>query len=136
MKPLIPYLFFNGNCREAMEFYKDCFGGELASMPYSEAPPGNQCGDGDKDKIMHAMLTSGELTLMASDNPMAAPILGDNVHININCDTLDEIETVFKRLSAGGNVVQALHDAFWGSRFGMLTDKYGFRWMLNCQLKK
>jgi uncharacterized glyoxalase superfamily protein PhnB len=77
MKPLTPYLFFDGNAREAMEFYKDCFGGKLEVMTYAHAPE-DACPGGTKpteetrDKIMHACLTTGDLILMASDNPMGA----------------------------------------------------------------
>ena len=139
MKPLTPYLFFNGNCREAMEFYKDCFGGELEIMTYADAPE-DACPGGDvqsvKDKIMHACLTKDDFILMASDNPMGAPVAGDNVSISIHCESIPQTQKLFEALGAGGEVTMPLADTFWGAHFGMLIDKYGFHWMLNCPLEQ
>ena len=138
MKPLIPYLFFNGNCREAMNFYKQCFDGELQLMTYADAPADENCNSkGAKDnEIMHASLTNGIFMLMASDWPEGGAKQGNNVSLNINCQSIAEIEKLFKALAADGEVVQALTDTFWGARFGMLVDKFGIHWMLNCELKK
>lgn len=136
MKPLTPYLFFNGNCREAMDFYKQCFGGKLEIMTYGEAPEQANYPKGSKDNIMHACLTHDHFMLMASDNPNNAPVTGDNVSISIHPDTVAETQTLFNALSKGGKVTMPLADTFWGAHFGMLIDKYGFHWMLNCQLKK
>jgi PhnB protein len=88
MEPLTPYLFFAGNAREAMEFYKDCFGGKLEVMTCADAPEdtypeGKKPPEEVMDKVMHACLTAGDLILMASDNPMSAPAVGDNVSISI-----------------------------------------------------
>jgi PhnB protein len=133
-----PYLFFDGNCREAMEFYKSCFGGELTLMRYADGPEEAFEGQGEPDleKIMHASLTGGEASLMASDNPMGAPKIGDNVSLSLNCETMDDIQRLFKALSEGGKVTMPLADAFWGDHFGMLVDKYGFHWMLSHQLQE
>jgi PhnB protein len=141
MKPLTPYLFFNGNCREAMEFYKDCFGGKLEVMTYGDAPEdacpgGTKPTEDTKDKVMHACLTKDEVILMASDNPMGAPVVGDNISISIHPKNMSETEELFKALSAGGEVTMPLADTFWDAHFGMLKDKYGFHWMLNCPLEK
>jgi PhnB protein len=141
MKALTPYLIFNGNCREAMEFYKQCFGGTLEMMTFADAPE-EACPGGSKpteetrDKIMHAMLTNGDLMLMASDNPMGAPVVGDNISISIHPQSISETDKLFKVLSEGGKVTMPLANTFWGAYFGMLVDKYGFHWMLNCRLEK
>ena len=134
MANLTPYLFFNGNCREAMKFYEGCFGGQLELMTYGDAQ-GSGCPLGDKDKIMHGALTSKQLMLMASDNADAnKPITpGGNICLSLNCETLPEIERLFKALSDQGKVEMPLHDAFWGDRFGTLTDRFGIGWMLNCK---
>lgn len=136
MKPLTPYLFFGGNCREAMTFYKDCFGGELQVMTYEQGPE-ETCapGEAEKDRIMHACLTNGDFVLMASDNPSGAPNNGDQVSITVNCESTDETDALFKALGDGGKVVMPPDNTFWGAYFAMLTDKYGFNWMLNCQLE-
>jgi len=133
MKRAVPYLFFNGNCREAMAFCQRCFGGELQLLTYGEGPEG-ACPDGaqpDTDEIMHACLTKGDFCLMASDWPQSGAKPGNNVHLNLECETMAEIEKLFADLSDGGTVVQPLQDAFWGSRFGMLIDRFGTHWMLN-----
>ena len=140
MKSLIPYLFFNGNCREAMNFYKECFGGTLELMTYGDTPEG-ACGgpevsEADKNKIMHGCLTEGDFTMMASDNPMGAPVVGDNISISIQCESIPQTQKLFNALAEGGEIKMPLADAFWGAHFGMLTDKYGFHWMLNCPLEK
>lgn len=140
MKPLTPYLFFDGNCREAMKFYQSCLGGELEMYTYAEAPEGVQCPEGNsppaKDKIMHACLRVGDLALMASDNPASAPLVGDNVSLSMDCETIQRTQEFFAVLSSGGKVVMPLADTFWGAHFGMFTDKYGFNWMLSCPIEK
>lgn len=131
MKPIEPYLFFDGNCREAMEFYQHCFGGELNISTYSDAPDGKECPDIAADKIMHAILKSGDLVIMASDSPQDTPEHGSTIHLNIFCESYDQQDEVFAKLKAGGTVRDELKEQFWGMRFGMITDKFGFRWMLN-----
>lgn len=142
MKPLVPYLFYNGDCRQAMTFYRDCFGGNLELMTYGDAPANAGCPDGGpggarpaKDDIMHGCLTNGDLCLMASDWPNREAKPGNSAHLNVQCGTLAEIEKLFEALGAGGKVSMALHDTFWGARFGMLVDRFGVHWMLNCPLR-
>lgn len=140
MKPLIPYLFFNGNCRGAMNFYKDCFGGNLELMTYGDAPDdacpgGTKPTENTKDKIMHGCLTKDGSCMMASDNPMGAPVMGDHISISIQCETIPQTQRLFEELGKGGTVIMPLADMFWGAHFGMLVDKYGFHWMLNCPLE-
>lgn len=137
MKSLTPYLFFNGNCREAMTFYKTCFGGNLEIMTNSDAPK-DACSSEMKlasDQILHACLTNGDFVLMASDNPRDKPKTGDNLSITINCTSVQQTDELFKALSKDGNVTMPLDDTFWGAHFGTLIDKYGFHWMLNCPLE-
>lgn len=136
MNALTPYLLFNGNCADAMNFYKSCFGGQLELMT-NESAPKDACPGGmklDPKQIMHACLTVGDLTLMASDNPMSKPVLGDNISMTIQCKTKEETDKLFKDLSAGGTVTMPLADTFWGAYFGTVQDKFGFHWMLNCPL--
>lgn len=136
MKALTPYLFFNGNCREAMNFYQSCLGGHLEVNTFANAPD-NACPGGEKvdpEMIMHACLSQGDFVLMAADNPMGKPIMGDNVSLSINCSTTEQTDKLFAALGVGGKVTMPLANTFWGAYFGMLTDKYGFHWMFNCQL--
>lgn len=138
MKAMTPYLFFNGNCREAISFYQSCFGGNLEIMTNADAPK-NACPEGMKlvpEQIMHACLTNGDFILMASDNPMDKPKQGDNLSLSINCTSVDQTQKLFNDLAAGGKITMPLADTFWGAHFGMLVDKYGFQWMLNCPLNQ
>lgn len=140
MQQLTPYLFFDGNCREAMEFYRSCFGGELTVSRYADGPEGAGCPESgaqsDPERVMHACLTGGDVSLMASDNPMGAPKMGDHVALSIHCDSRTDIERLFEALSRGGTVTMRLADTFWGAHFGMLVDKHGFHWMLNQPLEE
>lgn len=130
MKNINPYLTFNGNCREAMTFYKDCLGGELKFMTFGESPM--ESGTEDKNKIMHANLVHNNAVLMASDSMQSRPVdSGSNFTISVDCENEQEIETHFNAMARGGKVTMPLQDTFWGARFGMLTDKFGFQWMFN-----
>ncbi|MBI3544919.1 MAG: VOC family protein [Deltaproteobacteria bacterium] len=139
MAHLIPYLAFDGDCREAMKFYESCFGGKLELMGFGDAPPGACQGNAakvDKNRVMHARLENGKFMLMASDTmPGNKLTRGDNHQINVNCDSIAEIEKLFKAVGAGGKVVVELQDMFWGARFGMVVDKFGTHWMFNCEKK-
>ena len=97
MGQLSPYLFFEGNCREAITFYKSCIKGELIIMTYEDG--GVPCSEALKGKIMHAYLHKGNLTLMASDTDNESITIGNNVQIGIGCESLSEIESLFKSLS-------------------------------------
>ena len=135
MKSIDPYLIFNGNCRQAMQFYADCLGAEVYMMTYGEGP-GEQP-EAIKDKIMHAKVTKGDLVIMASDPHDATPnTQGDNFFLNLNCDSVEEIERVFGAVGKNGKVLLPLQDMFWGARFGMLKDQFGVNWMFNFELPK
>jgi PhnB protein len=135
MKEIVAYLNFDGNCREAMTFYKKCLGGELMLSPFSEMP-----GDHPKeagDRIMHARLVNGRASLMASDTMPGMPFKpGNNFWISVHTDSLEETERAFTALSENGKVVMPLQDTFWGARFGMLTDQFGLNWMFNFEKPK
>ncbi|MDI3319852.1 VOC family protein [Pinibacter soli] len=131
MKAFDPYLAFNGNCREAMEFYQKAFGGELKIMTYGEAPGGNQSGD-EKDLVMHSQLVKDGITLMASDGMGDNKVtFGSSVSVSLQCSSKEEADTFFKGLNDGAKITMPLQDTFWGAYFGMLTDKFGIHWLLN-----
>jgi PhnB protein len=136
MNPVITYLTFNGNCRDAMKFYERCFGGDLHLMPFSEAP-------GDipkeaKDRVMHAALVKdGAAVVMASDNmPGASFTQGNNFSICVNPKSPEELDRLFAALSEKGKVTSPIQDTFWGARFGTLTDQFGINWMFNYEKPK
>jgi PhnB protein len=135
VKDLTTYLTFDGNCRQAMEFYKRCLGGELFLMPLSEAP--GETPKNAKDLIMHANLRNGSIALMASDTWGDHPFQrGNNFSICISPESLAEAEKLFASLGEKGTITMALQDTFWGARFGTLTDQFGINWMVNFEKPK
>ena len=132
MAQINAYLNFNGNCREAMTFYKKCLGGELTVQTVEGSPIEFQCPASMRHQVLHASLLKGNLVLMASD--MIEPegfIKGNTISLSLNCSSEREIKTFFSRLSSGGRITHPLEKQFWGATFGVLTDKYGIKWMLN-----
>lgn len=134
MPTLNPYLTFNGNCREAMGFYKECLGGELTLMPVGDSPVANQMPPQYKEQILHSSLKTSDLEIMATDMRPEALAGGNDVHLCLICKTDDETRSLFDRLSAGGKVKQPLHEMFFGL-IGTLTDKFGKNWILECDKK-
>jgi len=132
MAQINAYLNFDGNCREAMTFYKKCLGGELTVQTIEGSPIEFQCPVSMKQQVLHASLLKDNLVLMASD--MAEPegfIKGNTIALSLNCNSEREIRTFFSRLSAGGRITHPLEKQFWGATFGVLTDKFGIKWILN-----
>ncbi len=132
MTQINAYLNFTGNCRDAMTFYNDCLGGELNMQTVAGSPAEAQCPAAMKDYILHSTLTKGNLVLMGSDMSDAEGIVkGNNIALSLNCSSDVEINSFFNQLSAGGTVIHPLTEEFWGATFGVFTDKFGIRWMLN-----
>ena len=135
---LSPYLYFDGHCRDAFEFYKSVFGGDFIVMQtYADGPPEMGVPDGEKDKIMHVSLPVGETVLMGSDTVStfgepAKP--GNSFAISYQPKTKDEANKVFPQLAEGGSVAMELQETFWGSYFGMCKDRFGVHWMVNVDL--
>lgn len=134
MAQLNPYLNFENNCREAMNFYKECLGGELYLQTVSESPEmAAQMPTEFKDHILHSSLTSGNITFMGSDLCRSGRMEGNTVHLCIHCDTQDELNSFFSSLAAGGSVTEPISDMPWGAKYGAVTDKFGKHWMFNFQ---
>jgi PhnB protein len=130
MSQVIAFLRFDGDCREAMEFYKRCFEGELFLLPYAEAPV--EFRKGTETRIMHSTLTKGSPILMAADIMPGTPWqAGNNFSVSVHPESLEETERLFIALSEGGKVTMPLQGTFWGARFGMLVDRFGISWMFN-----
>lgn len=130
---LNPYLAFNGNCREAMTFYKEALNGELSILTFNESPV--EVPPEHKDKVMHATLTFGDAILMASDGMPGHEItFGNSVNLSIAALTMEDGEHIFGNLSAGGSVIMPWIKTFWGAMFGMCKDKLGIDWMVNVEL--
>ena len=127
---LNPDISFDGNAREAIEAYKDVFGGELTVSTFGDmggAAPGTE------DKVMHSQLeTTAGFTLMASDTPPGMPHQpGNNIAVSLSGDDEAELRGYWDKLAGGGQVVMALEKQVWGDVFGMVVDRFGVTWMVN-----
>lgn len=118
-----------------MTFYKECIGGELTFQTIGESPMAQEMPKEDQHRIMHASLKQGDFELFGSDMMRDKAVVGDNVALSINCESESEIKALFEKLSAGGEVFMPLEKQFWGALFGVITDKFGFEWMLNYQME-
>jgi PhnB protein len=127
---LNPYISFSDNARQAMEFYRDVFGGELSVNTFGEM---GGAAPGDENKIMHAQLeTPAGYTLMASDTPPGMPRSeGSSISVSLSGDDADDLRGWFTKLSEGGTVIMPLEKQMWGDEFGMCVDPFGVQWMVN-----
>jgi PhnB protein len=127
------YLTFDGNCREAITFYGKCLAAQPDFTPFSAGPPDMAASAKTApERILHAELKSGPMVLMASDSiPGMSFRQGNNFSISISCESEAEMDRLFAALGQNGTVTMPVHDAFWGGRFGMLTDRFGIGWMLS-----
>jgi PhnB protein len=127
---LNPYISFDGNAREAMEFYKSVFGGTLTLNTFGEF---GQPDAPEADKIMHSMLeTHTGLTLMGADTPPGmAHNPGDNITVSLSGDDADELRGYWEKLSDAGTVTVPLEKQMWGDEFGQCVDQFGIGWMVN-----
>jgi len=125
---LNPYLTFNGNCREAMEFYQSVLGGELTVNTFGEFG-----GDASiADKVMHAMIVGGKGTLMASDGAPGVPFTpGNTITVSLSGSHSEGLEEAWTKLADGGQVTLPFEKQMWGDVFGQLVDRFGVPWMVN-----
>jgi PhnB protein len=136
MSTINSYLRFNGNCREAMSFYKDCLGGELTMQKVGESPMANNMPQQMQDKIMHATLKTDGFVIMASDLcDETGLVKGNNISLMLDCGSEQQIRNTYDRLSEGGKKSHPLEKTFWNALFGDLTDKFGINWLMNYQLE-
>ncbi|HSX14674.1 MAG TPA: VOC family protein [Candidatus Saccharimonadales bacterium] len=132
---LEPYLFFNGRAKEAMEFYKSVFGGELSLQTHGEAM-GEKADPKMKDKIMHAKLESGDVTIMASDDVGDIPKESARISLSLTGSDEAKMRQIFDTLRSGGTVEHPLEKQFWGDTFGNLRDQFGISWMVDILAEK
>ena len=130
----VPYLSFDGCCREAFEFYAKVLGGKIAAMlSHGETPAGAYVSKEWQDKIINAHLIAGDQELMGADSP---PEMGGGAKggfsISIQIDDEKDAERIFNAFADGGAVTMPFEPTFWAPKFGMVTDKYGTPWMINC----
>ena len=125
------YLFFNGNCEEAMNFYKDTANGSIVSMQrYGDTQ--SHATEDYQSKILHGVMHIHGTTVMMSDAGEKRNVsFGDNFSLSLNFKSDGDINRTFEAMSAGGTVTMPLQDTFWGATFGMCRDKFGVNWMFN-----
>ncbi|MBY0148377.1 VOC family protein [Neobacillus niacini] len=130
---LTPYLSFDGNAKQALEFYKDVLGAEITGVQtFGEAdyptPPEAE------DRIMHAKLTKGDISLMFSDTfPGQSVVVGNNISLTLEPESEEEIQHLYDALCKGGKPLMELEDTFWGAKYGRVQDSFGIIWELNYQ---
>ena len=128
-----PYLTFNGNCEEAFKTYAKILGGKIeAMMPFEGTPSESYVPPEWKKKIMHACLTFGDNKLMASDGASDCSEKMQGISVALHAEEPVEAERLFNALSEGGKVTMPLEETFWARKFGMLVDRFGTPWMINC----
>ncbi len=136
---LVTALSFQGQCREALEFYKSVLGGELRTFPYKDAPPGMPVDKKYDGWLMHGWLQIGDQAIMGADMPPEfAPNIDkpkNDFDVTYHTDTPAEAKRVFDALSEGGKVGMAFAETFWSPGYGSFTDKFGIPWMINTQPK-
>jgi PhnB protein len=129
-----PYLFFNGRCEEAVEFYKKTLGAEVGMMmrhkESPEAPPPGMVPPGFENKIMHVSMRIGQTVVMGSDGCSAEKSAFEGFSLSLAVSTPAEVDKYFNALAEGGKVEMPLAKTFWSPRFGMVTDKFGIGWMI------
>lgn len=132
MPVLDSYLFFSGNCAEAMRFYERTLGGKLEKiMTYADSPEPENCPPGSKDLVMHACLVLDGRMLMASDSAPGYENKGmSGFALSLNYPTAAEARRVFDALANGGSVTMPMAETFWTEIFGMVTDRFGTPWMV------
>lgn len=127
------YLLFQGNCEEAFKFYEKCLGGKIEAMITHAGTPAEQHVPAEwRDKIMHARLVVGEAVLLGSDAPLDGFEEPKGFSVALQSNDPAEAERIFKALEEGGKVRMPLQPTFWATRFGMLVDRFGTPWMINC----
>lgn len=132
-----PYVSFNGNCEEAVEFYRAAIGAEVSMMlRYKECPEPPAPGmlpAGFEEKIMHASLRVGESVLMASDSPCHGESGFAGFSLALNASSEPEASAMFAALADGGEILMPLGKTFWAPCFGMVKDRFGIRWMVSLE---
>ena len=133
---LNPYLSFKDNTREAMDFYRTVFGGELRLNTFKELHASQD--PSEDNMIMHSVLEADNgISFMASDTPNRMEYrAGTNMSMSLSGDNEAELKSYFEKLSVGGIVIMPLEKAMWGDSFGMFTDKFGVQWLVNITAQK
>ena len=131
---LSPYLNFNGQCAEAFAVYAKCFGGTITfSQTFGESPMKDQVPADWYDKIMHTTLTVGDIALSGADAPPDRYAPPQGIQVSISIADPAEGERLFKALAEHGTIAMPFEKTFWSAGFGMVVDRFGIPWMVNCE---
>ncbi len=131
---MTPYLSFNGQCEEAFKFYERCLGGRLGTIfRYAETPLAARVPDNWQDKVMHSSLRLGDQMLMGGDLAPDRYVEPKGFQLSLQIGSAAEAERVFDALAEGGQIVLPLEKTFWAARFGMVVDRFGIPWLVNCE---
>ncbi|MCB9760765.1 MAG: VOC family protein [Alphaproteobacteria bacterium] len=130
-----PYLNFDGQASEALDFYTSALGGEVEGVMRWKDMPGQEVPPQLADNIMHACLKVGDGRIMLSDLPPHMKVAaGNQAHVMLELTEPDDVDRIFAALSEGGEVKMPVENTFWNARYGHLIDRFGVSWMLNCSL--
>ena len=126
------YLFFEGRCEEALEFYRQALGAEVTALiRFKESPEPGMCPSGSEEKVMHANLRIGDTTLMASDGGCEGQADFRGFSLSLSLTDTVQAERLFAALADGGQIQMPLAKTFWSPLFGMVADRFGVSWMIN-----
>lgn len=131
---LNPYLLFKGDCAAAFKLYAECLGGKIVMMQtHGESPMKDQVPPDWRNKVIHARLEFGGNVLMGSDAPPAHYERPQGISVSVGTPEYDDAQRIFNTLAEGGKINMPFQKTFWSSGFGMLVDRFGIPWMVNCQ---
>jgi PhnB protein len=132
--PVQPYLFFNGRCDEAIEFYRDALGAEVMMLlRFKQAPDRSMIQPGNEEKVMHGRLRIGDAIVLVSDGMCGGETKFEGFSLTLSLDSTEEVDRRFNALADGGQVRMPLDKTFFSPRFGMLTDRFGVGWVVLCE---
>jgi PhnB protein len=131
---LNPYLTFDGQCQAAFKFYERVLGGKIVMMlTYADMPAADHIPSEGKDRIVHARLMLGDKALMGSDAPTGHFEPSKGFYVQLGIDDPSEAQRIFHALADNGKVTMPIQETFWAAKFGMLVDRFGIPWMINCE---
>jgi len=131
---LNPYLSFKGDCEPAFKFYEQCLGGQLGAIfRYAGSPLAQQVPADWSDKVMHGSLRVGDQVLMGADVATDQYEAPKGFSLSLQIKNTAEAERIFHDLATNGRVVLPLEKTFWAARFGMVVDRFGIPWLINCE---
>jgi len=129
-----PYLNFNGHCAEAFRMYEKCLGGKIVMMStHGDSPMKDQVPPDWQDKVIHAVLQLGDNVIMGSDAPPSHYATPQGTSVSVSVSSAADGERIFNERAQGGKVTMPYGKTFWSIGFGMLTDRFGTPWMVNCE---